>query len=67
MSTASAFSRALVSEIANSIGHETRAKHNSAFAKHGAAKSWAGEASLYCFAPMINVCRDVRWGRCQGC
>ena len=25
------------------------------------AMSWTSESSLYCMAPMINVCQDVRW------
>lgn len=67
MSTARSFSRELVSAIANAIGYETRAKHNNETGRSpkGASGAWAGESSLYCFAPMINVCRDPRWGRCQ--
>ena len=48
--------------VGQAIGRETRAKHNNAT---GGALSWTGESSLYCMAPMINVCQDVRWGRCQ--
>ena len=67
MSTAAAFSRELVSSIAYAIGHETRAKHNNETGRSpkGPVGAWAGESILYCFAPMINVCRDPRWGRCQ--
>eukprot|EP01051_Picozoa_sp_SAG22_P012660 SAG22_NODE_1336_length_4698_cov_2.564688_2_plen_836_part_00 len=67
MSTASAFSRELVSSIAYAIGYETRAKHNNETGRSpkGPVGAWSGESSLYCFAPMINVCRDPRWGRCQ--
>eukprot|EP01052_Picozoa_sp_SAG31_P052636 SAG31_NODE_13083_length_894_cov_0.943396_3_plen_148_part_00 len=62
MTTASSFSRELGLEIGRAIGRESRAKHNNIT---GGTLSWAGESSLYCMAPMINVCQDVRWGRCQ--
>ena len=62
MTTARAFSRPLALEVGRAIGRETRAKHNNAT---GGTLSWTGESSLYCMAPMINVCQDVRWGRCQ--
>jgi beta-glucosidase-like glycosyl hydrolase len=67
MSTSGSFSRELVSAIANAISRETRAKHNNETGRSpkGPSGAWTGESSLYCFAPMINVCRDPRWGRCQ--
>ena len=53
-------------ERLNAISRETRAKHNNnTHGAQGLEHSWIAESSLYCFAPMINVCRDPRWGRCQ--
>ena len=62
MTTARAFSHEVALAVGRAIGRETRAKHNNAT---GGTLSWTGESSLYCMAPMINVCQDVRWGRCQ--
>jgi hypothetical protein len=62
MTTARAFSHEVTLAVGRAIGRETRAKHNNST---GGKLSWTGESSLYCMAPMINVCQDVRWGRCQ--
>ena len=62
MTTARSFSHEVSLAVGGAIGRETRAKHNNAT---GGTLSWDGESSLYCMAPMINVCQDVRWGRCQ--
>lgn len=53
--------------VARAIGVEARAKWNSYILAHGHSPPYDAEGlSLTLYAPEINVCRDPRWGRCQG-
>ena len=59
---AGAFSRDIMSRMARAISDEVRAKYNLAL-KLGCNND--NGFGIACWAPMINICRDPRWGRCQ--
>ena len=48
----------LVQAVAAATSDEVRGSANE-------EQSQGGGGSLACFDPVINVCRDPRWGRCQ--
>ena len=52
------WSTSLVQAVAAATSDEVRGAAN-------AAQGHGGGGSLACFDPVINVCRDPRWGRCQ--
>ena len=52
------WNRSLVRAVAAATSDEVRASAN-------AAQGGVGGGSLACFDPVINICRDPRWGRCQ--
>ncbi|XP_070188990.1 uncharacterized protein [Littorina saxatilis] len=56
-----AFSTDLMFRVAEATGVEVRGKHND-FVKQG---NYGWHTSASCFAPMINIMRDGRWGRNQ--
>lgn len=62
ISTSRSFSPTLVHSIAEAISIETRAKANTAM-RNGQSANYPN--GLICWAPMVNLCRDPRWGRCQ--
>lgn len=51
----------LMFRVAEATGVEVRGKHND-FVKQG---NYGWHTSASCFAPMINIMRDGRWGRNQ--
>jgi len=51
----------LVQAVAAATGDEVRGAANAAQNSNGQS----GGGALACFDPVINVCRDPRWGRCQ--
>eukprot|EP01084_Bolivina_argentea_P274619 468129_1 len=59
---AGAFSRDIMARMARAISDEVRAKMNQAL-KYGCNND--NGFGIACWAPMINICRDPRWGRCQ--
>ncbi|KAK6170929.1 hypothetical protein SNE40_019209 [Patella caerulea] len=58
---AATWSSGLLSEVATAVSREVRAIHNENIKK----KSYADNTGLSCFAPVINLMRDPRWGRNQ--
>jgi hypothetical protein len=61
ISVARSFDRELIYNEARAISDEVRGKHNDG-AKAGHMTYPFG---LICWAPVVNLCRDPRWGRCQ--
>ena len=59
---AQSFDKLLLSRIARAISNEVRGKYNDAKKMN---QSNNNEFGLICFAPVVNICRDPRWGRCQ--
>ena len=55
ISTARAFSVELVRAVGRAIAYEVRANFNANISN----------SFPWCYAPVVNVCRDPRWGRCQ--
>ena len=67
LARAAAFNPELEHQIAQVIGVEARAKWNDFIRLHGASPAYHSEGlALTLYAPEINLCRDPRWGRCQG-
>ena len=67
LARAAAFNPELEHQIAQAIGVEARAKWNDFIRLHGAHPPYHAEGlALTLYAPEINLCRDPRWGRCQG-
>eukprot|EP01084_Bolivina_argentea_P287347 493055_1 len=62
INAAGAFSPELHGRMARAISNEVRAKFNRALELGCNNNDGFGIA---CWAPMINICRDPRWGRCQ--
>eukprot|EP01084_Bolivina_argentea_P274618 468127_1 len=58
-----AFDRNLESKMARAISNTVRAKYNKALNTPGTYNT--NGFGLACWGPMINICRDPRWGRCQ--
>ncbi|ESO88945.1 hypothetical protein LOTGIDRAFT_209868, partial [Lottia gigantea] len=58
---AAAWSRDLIYSVAKGISQAVRANHNAYIKKH----SYITYSGVSCFAPMINIMRDPRWGRNQ--
>ncbi|XP_065825984.1 uncharacterized protein [Oscarella lobularis] len=61
ITVARSFDRDLLHMEARAIADEVRGKHNDG-AKNGKTSYPFG---LICWAPVVNLCRDPRWGRCQ--
>jgi len=61
LTVARSFDRKLLHSIARAISDEVRGKHNEG-KKMGKTTYPNG---LVCWAPVLNICRDPRWGRCQ--
>lgn len=58
---AATFSRDLLYRVARATGEEVRAKYNN-FTTHA---TYGDHMGLSCFAPVVNIMRDPRWGRNQ--
>ena len=59
---AQSFDPPLVGRIARAISDEVRGKYNDAKSIGEDPDNYYG---LVCWAPVVNICRDPRWGRCQ--
>ena len=59
-----AWNSSLVHAVASATGDEVRASANEG-TNGGSLSSGNAGGSLACFDPVLNVCRDPRWGRCQ--
>ncbi|KAK6170932.1 hypothetical protein SNE40_019211 [Patella caerulea] len=58
---AATWSSSLLYRMAEATATEVRATHNANIKNH----SYVGHTGLSCFAPVINMMRDPRWGRNQ--
>ncbi|XP_070188987.1 uncharacterized protein [Littorina saxatilis] len=58
---AASFSPDLIFRMAQATGVEVRGSHNNYVQK----KNYGGHTGASCFAPVINIMRDPRWGRNQ--
>ena len=61
LTMASSFDHTLLHSIGTAIADEVRGKYNVAFQMG----KYNYPYGLICWAPVVNVCRDPRWGRCQ--
>ena len=64
VANAASFDREYLKKMARVAADETRAKTNGDYRNGGPhVQSW--EFSNIVWTPVVNICRDPRWGRCQ--
>ena len=66
---AATFDANLLGRVATAIGREVRGRRNAYELNRNLSRNgtdyWDHPPFLVCFAPMMNICNDPRWGRCQ--